>query len=96
MKSLPYPLEFHLLETRQIDASGGDEADEEITALQAEARLIGRRLLELQDEALIWDQSKQEYRQPEFRDIVILLRMMHNTAPVFFRRISKIGYSRLC
>ena len=29
------PLEFHLLETRQIDASG-DEADEEITALQAE------------------------------------------------------------
>lgn len=84
------PLEFHLLETRQIDASG-DEADEEITALQAEARLIGRRLLELQDEALIWDQSKQEYRQPEFRDIVILLRMMHNTAPVFLEEFQKLG-----
>jgi len=51
-----------------------------LDSIQCEARLVGRRILELMkpDENgryfSVFDKAKNEYRRVEYRDVVILLR----------------------
>jgi len=67
------------------------EEEEELDAVQAEARIIGRRILALQKEMRIWDKESQTFRAPQFRDMVILLRSIKATAPVFLDEFRKLG-----
>jgi len=68
-----------------------DEVEEELDTLQVEARLIGRRILALQQEKVIWNQEKKKYRAPEFRDMVVLLRSIKGTAPTLLEEFRKLG-----
>jgi ATP-dependent helicase/nuclease subunit A len=84
------------VEERDENGSWQDEAiteaeAEELDALQAEARLIGRRILELQQEMVIWDREKKKYRAPEFRDMVVLLRSIKGTAPTLLEEFRQLG-----
>jgi len=55
-----------------------------LDSIQCEARLVGRRILELMkpDENgryfSVFDKAKNEYRRVEYRDVVILLRTTRN------------------
>ena len=68
-----------------------DQQEEELDTMQVEARLIGRRILALQAEMKVWDREGKKYRAPEFRDMVILLRSVKTTAPVFLEEFRKMG-----
>ncbi|WP_265446903.1 helicase-exonuclease AddAB subunit AddA [Acetivibrio straminisolvens] len=103
--------ELHLIQTDGVDyiSAGenegeegqkdeGEEEDEEmLDNVQCEARLVGRRILELMkpDENgryfCIFDKAKEEYRRVEYRDIVILLRTTRNWAEVFADELSVMG-----
>ncbi|MDD4146847.1 MAG: helicase-exonuclease AddAB subunit AddA, partial [Clostridia bacterium] len=67
------------------------EVEEDLSSLQVEARLIGRRILELRQEMVVWEQEQKAFRSVEFRDMVVLLRSTKNTAPVFLEEFRKLG-----
>ncbi len=71
--------------------TSADEQEEDPDSWQVEARLIGRRILAFRREQQIWDREKKTYRAPEFRDMVILLRSIKGTAPVFLEEFRKMG-----
>jgi len=68
-----------------------------LDSIQCEARLVGRRILELMkpDENgryfSVFDKAKNEYRRVEYRDVVILLRTTRNWAEVFVDELSVMG-----
>ncbi|NLY43131.1 MAG: helicase-exonuclease AddAB subunit AddA [Clostridiaceae bacterium] len=98
-------VEFHLIETDAAEVPDLEEKEEETGAeeeeildnIQCEARLVGRRILELMkpDEEgryfCVFDNDKKEYRKVEFRDIVILLRTSKNWSDVFVNELSQMG-----
>lgn len=104
------PVEFHLI-TKSEDTvpqnevpadddgeSAGEEEPEEILDnIQAEARLVAKRILQLiapDDQGRVFqvfDKKKKEYRRVEFRDIVILLRATKNWSEVFTDELSAMG-----
>jgi len=104
-------VEFHLIQTEDEDknftfenegeegrqADEGEEDEEMLDSIQCEARLVGRRILELMkpDENgryfSVFDKAKNEYRRVEYRDVVILLRTTRNWAEVFVDELSVMG-----
>ncbi|HOQ37859.1 MAG TPA: helicase-exonuclease AddAB subunit AddA [Acetivibrio sp.] len=81
----------------QQDEGEREEDEEMLDNVQCEARLVGRRILELMepDEKgryfCVFDKAKEEYRRVEYRDIVILLRTTRNWAEVFSDELSMMG-----
>ncbi len=79
------------------DDEGDSENMEMLDNLQCEARLVGRRILELMkpDDSgryfCVFDKNKGEYRRLEFRDIVVLLRTTKNWSDVFTEELSMMG-----
>lgn len=73
------------------------EAEERPDNLQCEARLVARRIqrLMLPDEKgrsfCIFDKELREYRNLQFRDIVILLRTTKNWSEVFMEELRLLG-----
>lgn len=76
---------------KQDRGAFSSETTEDLSSLQIEARLIARRIIQLQQEMKIWDKGQKKYRPVEFRDIVVLLRSTKNTAPVFFEEFRQMG-----
>jgi len=81
----------------QEDTAEGQEDEEMLDNVQCEARLVGRRILELMmpyekgSHFCVFDKTKKEYRKVEFRDIVILLRTTRNWSQVFADELSMMG-----
>jgi ATP-dependent helicase/nuclease subunit A len=95
-----WPLEVHIIDRKAGEDNNfpedeaenqGIEAEENPDALQMEARLIGRRILELQKEMVVWDKEKKKYRVPEFSDMVVLLRSVKGSATTFLEEFRKLG-----
>lgn len=60
------------------------------TGLEAEAVLCGQRILEMMRQPL-WDGRRGCWRDPAFRDMVVLLPAVRNVAPVFVETFRKMG-----
>lgn len=80
------------------DGEGDESLDPEmLDSIQAEARLVARRILELcrPDQEgrtyAVYDRARKEYRRVEYRDIVILLRTTKNWAEVFSEELALEG-----
>ena len=64
------------------------ETEERIEDIELEARFVANRIKELIDNKFqVWDRKKNEFRNIEYRDIVILLRATSNTAPIYEQEI---------
>lgn len=81
----------------QEEASAGEE-QEDLDADQAEARLVGRRILEmvkgqhtLQPSFVVWDKDQGKYRPVTYRDIVILLRATTGRANTYLEELRTMG-----
>lgn len=99
------PVEIHLIEKKvcdeikenQAEEDEEDSAEEEpIDNIQLEARMIARRIKELMRESQgkkfkVFDKKQEDYRDLEFKDIVILLRATSNWAPVFLEELTNAG-----
>lgn len=72
---------------------------EDLTTLEREALLVARRIKQLVHGILekpgpefkIWDADKKAYRDPDYRDIVILLRATRDRASVFLEALQQEG-----
>jgi len=107
------PVELHLIDCKDMQSDGvepseageedvlpdRDEEPEELDADQAEARLVGRRILEMVkgselstgSEFMVWDKELAQYRPVTYRDIVILLRATTGRANTFLEELRAMG-----
>ncbi|MDK2784960.1 MAG: ATP-dependent helicase/nuclease subunit, partial [Bacillota bacterium] len=105
------PVEVHLIE-RQVplpdreEEAQDDPAALDLSALEREALLIGRRIQAIVrgtperpgPEFCVWDKSAQSYRPVTYRDIVILLRTVQGRAETMLevlRRLEVPAYADL-
>ncbi|MFZ5353392.1 MAG: helicase-exonuclease AddAB subunit AddA [Bacillota bacterium] len=96
-------VEVNIIDMKEAEDGSNEEAvegqyedsEEELTAVQTEARLVGKRIRELvsQDKLAfrIFDKNENKYRQVRYSDIVILLRTTKNWAEVFSEELTKLG-----
>jgi ATP-dependent helicase/nuclease subunit A len=83
-------------------SAGTDEADElDLTAIEKEARVIGRRILELvgrvpgAEPRQVWDPKRRQFRPIQYRDIVVLMRSVRtrmNAVLEVFRQLGIPAY----
>ncbi|MEW6698564.1 MAG: helicase-exonuclease AddAB subunit AddA [Bacillota bacterium] len=107
------PVELHLIDSKEAQADPGEPSEavddhelpesagepEELSTDQAEARLVGRRILEMvkgrglsnQPEFMVWDKELARYRPVTYRDIVILLRATSGRANTFLEELRAMG-----
>lgn len=68
-----------------------DSAEDPENKQEAEARLAGRRILEIAGHEKVWDKELNAYRPASWRDIVILLRTVSGWAETFQEVLSGMG-----
>jgi ATP-dependent helicase/nuclease subunit A len=78
------PIEFTLLEQNGNEKAAGSKQEEE-------ARLVGKRILEIVGKKPVWDKELEAYRPAAWRDIVILLRTVSGWAEPFQEILSGMG-----
>ena len=93
----PPRVEFHLI-ARAGEEADAEESEEEaatapdLLAVEREARLVARRLRELNDHGhQIWDDKEQTFRSVEWRDMAVLMRSPSGRAESFAKEFSKAG-----
>lgn len=105
--SSSHEIELHIVDLKK-DETVKEEPDEEenieaedvedLDSIQAEARLIGQRILSLMglegedSQAFrIYDRDLDSYRDIKYKDIVILLRTVRGWAEVFHQELESMG-----
>lgn len=74
------------------DIAAEEDAPEDIDKVQLEARMVASRINELTASGfMVYDKNKKSYREMEYRDIVILMRSVSSSAPVFMEELSNRG-----
>lgn len=74
------------------NADGEDDEEEMLDAVQCEAKIAGKRIMELVASGVkIYDKEKGTYRSIEYRDIVVLVRATKNWAEVFAGELLQYG-----
>lgn len=68
-----------------------EEDESEETARELEARMIGKRILELVKTQQVWDKEEKAYRSARFGDMVILLRTISGWAESFSKILESMG-----
>lgn len=82
----PLPEEINWEEEEGVPAGEAEEPDN----LQMEARLLGKRILELMG-TKVWDRNKGEYRDIRYRDIVVLLRSTKDSVQAYLDEFRLLG-----
>lgn len=74
------------------ETSRGANETAELKVAQLEARWIGGRLRELMDSGFqVYDGKRKQYRDMQWRDVVILLRATGAWSPVFIEELQSLG-----
>lgn len=69
-----------------------EEEEERVENIELEARFVANRIKELIKEKFqVWDRKKNQYRNIEYKDIVILLRSTANIAPIYEQEILSLN-----
>ena len=72
----------------------GTEPEEDLDALQLEARTVGRQIIRLMEEGFpVYDNREEQkgYRPLTYRDVVVLLRATTGRANVFVEEFGRLG-----
>ncbi|MCR3759068.1 helicase-exonuclease AddAB subunit AddA [Clostridium felsineum] len=91
--SISHSVELNIIEKSEEndEVKENNEDEETVDNIMLEARLIGRRILELKENFKVLDKNTNEYRKTEFKDIVILLRSTKGWANVFLDELKNMG-----
>ncbi len=70
--------------------------EEELNAMQVEARFVGKRIQELiwengENTLKVYDKNIDDYRKISYRDIVILLRSANKVSPIFSEEFKNLN-----
>lgn len=81
-----------------LDTAEGEQDEESLDNIQAEARIVGKRIKSLISDKTrdkkgfyVYDKKEKKYRPAEYRDIVILMRTTRNWADVFSDELAVMG-----
>lgn len=70
----------------------GADPEEDLDALQLEARTVAQRIAGLMDEGYpVYDREQNEYRPLTYRDVAVLLRATAGRANIFVEEFGKLG-----
>lgn len=85
--------ELHIIDLANVDEDGLDELSEPVEKTEIEAKFVANRIKELFDNDFqVYDSAEKNYRKVQARDIAILLRKTTDTAPIYEKELSDIGY----
>lgn len=103
-KILGGPVEVHIINSAKIEEDTIVESDEDpeneglveeedLDSVQLEARMAAKRIIELVGGGsfVVYDKNLNDYRLVEYRDIVILMRSVASSAPVYQEELFKKG-----
>lgn len=76
------PIEIDIIEKKTNGIEDLDEELEEMQSIEVEARIIASRIKGLIGKKT-YDAKAEEFKEIEYKDIVVLLRTMRNWAPIF-------------
>ena len=80
------------IENEEIFEEKNEEEEERVENIELEARFVANRIKELIEEKFqVWDRKKSQYRNIEYKDIVILLRSTANIAPIYEQEILSLN-----
>lgn len=80
------------IENDEIFEEKNEEEEERVENIELEARFVANRIKELIKEKFqVWDRKKNQYRNIEYKDIVILLRSTANIAPIYEQEILSLN-----
>lgn len=80
------------VELHIIDRSNESEGEENFDGVQAEARLVAKKIEELvQSGVCVYDKTKACYRGIAYSDIVVLMRSTKGLSPVFVEQFNNCG-----
>ena len=80
------------IENDEIFEEKNEEEEERVENIELEARFVANRIKELIEEKFqVWDRKKNQYRNIEYKDIVILLRSTANIAPIYEQKILSLN-----
>ncbi|MCM1988482.1 helicase-exonuclease AddAB subunit AddA [Oceanirhabdus seepicola] len=89
-------VELHMIEmenpdNEEIEFQDCSDEEEELSKIQIEARFIANKISELinNKEFLVFDKNFKEYRNAQYRDIVILLRSTSTSSEVIMEELKK-------
>lgn len=79
------------LAEEEIEIENEDnENQERIENIELEAKFVSNKIKKLVDDKFqVWDKNKKQYRDIDYKDIVILLRATSNTAPIYEQELIK-------
>lgn len=83
-------------QNEENQVSQGIDEEEDLDAIQIEARIVANRIRELVNPKdstsfMVWDKSIERYREIKYKDIVILLRATKNWSEVFTEELGQGG-----
>ena len=77
-------IEYNSEELKELS----EENEEPIEEIELEAKFVANKIKNLIDSKFkIWDKERRDYRDIEYKDIVVLLRSTANTAPIYEQEI---------
>ena len=80
------------IENEEIFEEKNEEEEERVENIELEARFVANRIKELIKEKFqVWDRKKNQYRNIEYKDIVVLLRSTANIAPIYEQEILSLN-----
>lgn len=86
------PVEINIIEKSKKETA--DDEYEDINSIQLEARFVGKKIKDLVSKKgetfMVYDNDKKEYRNVQYKDIVILLRATLNWSSVFMEELTKM------
>ncbi|KHD38402.1 ATP-dependent helicase [Clostridium acetobutylicum] len=90
---ISHSAELNIIEKSEdnTEIKENNEDEESVDNIMLEARLIGRRIIELKKNFKVLDKNTNVYRKAEFKDIVILLRSTKGWANVFSDELKNMG-----
>ncbi len=69
-----------------------EEVEEHIEDIELEARFVANKIKELiENKFQVYDRKKEQYRDIEYKDAVILLRATSKSAPIFEQELLNLG-----
>lgn len=93
-------IEMHIIEKgkgkendteEQTATTNEEDTTEDPDAVQLEARLIGKKIQALLEEKHIFDRELNIYRSIQYSDIVILMRSVKSSAPLYLEEFSRMA-----
>ena len=72
----------------EINETENEEEEENLENIELEARFVANRIHKLIEEKYqVWDRKQNQYRDIEYKDIVVLLRSTSSCAPIYEQEI---------